>query len=80
MVDTDKLRGIIAERGLSQCRVAAQIGISPRTFYAKMKSKVFDSTEIEAMISLLSIEDPVCIFFTDVVAQKGTERERRHHE
>lgn len=63
MIRTDKLRGVIAERGLSQADVAKSIGIAPKTFYEKMKIGVFGSDEIETMIDLLKIEDPVSIFF-----------------
>lgn len=63
MIRTDKLRGVIAERGLSQADVAKSIGIAPKTFYEKMKIGVFGSDEIETMIDLLRIEDPVSIFF-----------------
>lgn len=69
MIDVAKLRGVIAECGLSQNKVAKCIGISPRTFYAKMKNGVFNSSEIDAMISLLSIHDPIVIFFASNVAQ-----------
>ena len=37
MIRTDKLRGIIAEKGYSQADVAGMIGITPKTFYEKMK-------------------------------------------
>lgn len=63
MIKVDKLRGLIAERGLSQADVAKTIGIAPKTFYEKMKLGVFGSDEIETMIDLLRIEDPVSIFF-----------------
>ena len=63
MVDTNKLRGIIAEQGKSQGEVAKYIGISPKTFYLKMKRKVFGSDEIEMMIDYLSIDEPIPIFF-----------------
>lgn len=63
MIRTDKLRGVIAERGLSQADVAKAIGIVPKTFYDKMKIGVFGSDEIEKMIDLLEIEDPISIFF-----------------
>lgn len=63
MIRTDKLRGIIAERGLSQSDVARKIGITPKTFYEKMKVGIFGSDEIEVMIALLDIKDPVAIFF-----------------
>ena len=62
MVATDKLRGIIAERGLSQRKVAAQLGITEKTFYSKMKSGVFGTDEVEKMIAILQIENPVEIF------------------
>ena len=63
LIKTDKLRGIIAERGLSQKEVAAMIGITPKTFYEKMKNGVFGSDEIQVMIDQLQISDPVGIFF-----------------
>ena len=50
MIKTDELRGIIAKNGFSQSDVAAEIGI-------------FGSDEIEVMINMLHIDDPVPIFF-----------------
>lgn len=67
MIDTNALRGKIAEKGLSQARVAERIGIAPKTFYEKMSRGVFGSDEIEAMIQLLEIDDPVRIFFANKV-------------
>jgi len=69
VIDTAKLRGLIVERGLSQRQVAESIGISSRTFYSKMKNGIFSSAEIDAMISVLAIQDPVSIFFANAVAQ-----------
>lgn len=63
MVDTDRLRGVIVQNQKSQKDVAKHIGISTKTFYLKMKRKVFGSDEIEKMIEYLNIEDPVSIFF-----------------
>lgn len=63
MIKTDKLRGIIAERGFSQKEVARMIGITPKTFYEKMKIGVFGSDEIQIMIDKLQISDPAGIFF-----------------
>mgnify|MGYP003296258206 CR=1 FL=1 len=68
MIDTNALRGVIAANGLSQQDVAREIGISSKTFYSKMKRGVFGSNEMEAMIDLLSIENPQAIFF----AKKST--------
>ena len=38
-MNTNKLRGVIAERGMTQRQVAAAIGMTERTFYTKMKKK-----------------------------------------
>lgn len=64
MINTNKLRGLIAERGLSQVKVA-EILVTPKTFYSKMERGVFDSDEIEAMIVSLDIPRDSCmdIFF-----------------
>lgn len=69
MIDVGKLRGIIAEKGLSQRKVAEILGITEKTFYTKMQKGVFSSAEIDVMISALEIEDPVRIFFANHVAQ-----------
>ena len=61
MVETNKLRGIIAERGMSQRQVARQLGMTEKTFYSKMKRGVFGTDEVE-MINLLSIKNPIEIF------------------
>ena len=63
MIRTDKLRGVIAEKGYSQSDIARKIGITPKTFYEKMKNGVFGSDEIQVMIDVLNIEDPASIFF-----------------
>ncbi len=72
MIRTDELRGIIAKNGLSQSKVAEAIGISPKTFYEKMKNGVFGSNEIQIMINLLGIENPVEIFFANEVTGEVT--------
>lgn len=63
MIRTDELRGIIAKNNLSQAKVAEELGITPKTFYEKMSRGVFGSDEIEAMIRLLKIENPIDVFF-----------------
>lgn len=65
MVDVNKLRGVIAERGKSQADVARMLGINDRTFYKKMKRKVFDSDEILRMCNYLRVDETnmISIFF-----------------
>lgn len=68
MIATDKLRGIISERGLSQRKMAKMLGMTEGTFYRKMKKGVFDSDEMDQMAEILCIPEPSEIFF----AKKGT--------
>ena len=63
MMNTDRLRGIIAEKGYSQRKIAAMLGMSEKTFYDKMKKGVFDSDEISEIIAILDIKKPLDIFF-----------------
>ncbi|MBS5550307.1 MAG: helix-turn-helix transcriptional regulator [Oscillospiraceae bacterium] len=72
MVAVNKLRGIIAERGMSQRQVAKYLGMTEKTFYSKMQKGVFGTDEAEKMIELLSIENPSEIFFAPEVTYKVT--------
>ena len=60
---TDELKGVLAKNGYSQSDVAGMIGVTPKTFYEKMKIGVFGSDEIQVMIEKLHINDPISIFF-----------------
>lgn len=66
MVATDRLKGIIYEKGFSQRKIAKQLGISEKAFYSKMKKGVFDSDEMEMLIQILNIPNPLDIFFTNI--------------
>ncbi len=62
-----RLRGLLAEKGLTQQDAAKAIGISGKTFYLKMKKGSFGTEEAESLIELLGIksaEDKVDIFLT----------------
>ena len=63
MVNSNKLKGLIVSKGLTQKDVAEKLSMTPKTFSLKLKKGVFGSDEIEMMISLLDISDPVPIFF-----------------
>lgn len=63
MIAVNALKGLIVSHGLTQEKVANMLGITPKTFYEKMKKGVFSSGEIEAMMEILDIEDPRAIFF-----------------
>ncbi|MGN0466215.1 MAG: helix-turn-helix domain-containing protein [Lachnospiraceae bacterium] len=63
MVDTAELRGIIAKNNKTQTDVAKMLGITPKTFYLRMKNGVFGSDEIQIMIDELQIKNPMDVFF-----------------
>ena len=67
MVNTNMLRGVIAQNGKTQSDVAKMIGMTPKTFYMRMKKGVFGSDEIQIMIDKLNIDNPMEIFFTKKV-------------
>lgn len=75
MILTHELKGLIAKRGLSQCKMAKILGISAKTFYEKMKIGRFNSDEIQRMIQILDIENPLEIFFAKEVTCKDTNRD-----
>lgn len=64
-MDVNKLRGIIVEKGLTQEYVAKAIGITPKTFYNKMKKGVFGTDEVLRISKLLHIENPASIFLAE---------------
>lgn len=68
MVDTNSLKGEIAKNGLTQAKMAKSLGITSKTFYEKMKKGVFTSSEIEAMMKILKIDNPKEIFFAEKVS------------
>lgn len=69
MVDTNRLKSVIVLNGKTQEDVAKHLGMSPKTFYLRMKNGVFGSDEIEEMIDYLNIEEPMPIFFAKAVTR-----------
>lgn len=70
MVNTNKLRGAIAEKRLSQAEIAKQMNIADKTFYRKMAVGVFDSNEMFELKEILELsdEDAIAIFFAPEVS------------
>lgn len=67
MIATNELKGRIVAKGLTQEQVANMLGISSNTFRRKLTKGVLGSDEIEKLIKILGIEDPMQIFFTNKV-------------
>lgn len=58
MVDVNKLKGIIVERGKTQSEVAEAIGINKSTFYRKIDNpNKFNLGEVYRMVSVLNLSD-----------------------
>lgn len=58
-----KLRGLIVEKGMTLREVAEKIGMSDKTLYLKLKKGVFGTDEVQKLIELLDISNPMEIFF-----------------
>lgn len=65
MIQTNELKAMIVRRGLTQGKLAKMLGIRPETFYRKMKIGIFRNDEIQKMIHILDIENPMEIFFAN---------------
>ena len=72
MIRSDLLNGEIARAGFTKAAVARAIGMTPKTFYAKEKKGIFGSDEIEKIIKVCSIKEPVPIFFPTLVSCEET--------
>lgn len=75
MIRADLLNGEIARAGFSKAALAERIGMTPKTFYLKEKRGVFGSDEIEKIVKVCKIADPMPIFFPDFVSQQVTRKE-----
>lgn len=55
MFRPELLRGKISERGTSQRQLALAMGITEKTFYAKMKTDGFSRVEVEEVKNRLEL-------------------------
>ncbi len=68
MIDIKLLRAEMARNGCSQKELAEKIGMRPATIARRMKKAVFLTDEVEKIIDVLNIQNPMEVFF----AQKTT--------
>lgn len=70
MLNVQKLKAKIVEKGKNVEGVSADIGINPATFYRKMKNNSFEIREADRLIEVLSLncDEATSIFFSDTVA------------
>lgn len=67
MLDVRELKAEMVRNGYTQDALAAELGITARTFSSRLKTGDFGVKEIEIMIKLLNLKDPFAIFFANKV-------------
>ncbi|MVX66826.1 DUF739 family protein [Clostridium chromiireducens] len=65
MILINELKGKIRAKGYTQEKLARELGMSPKTLCNKLSKGIFGSDEIEKMIKLLDIKNPIDIFFNE---------------
>lgn len=65
MVDINKLKATIVEKGLTQTEVHNRMGLTKRQWQCRMEKKKFDSDDMLKLVNILEITDPVPIFFVE---------------
>lgn len=63
MILVNELRGKIRAKGYTQDKLARELGISAKTLSNKLNKGVFGSDEMERLILILEIKNPMEIFF-----------------
>ena len=67
MVNTNKLKGLFREKGITIEQAAKIAGISASTMQRRLESGVFMTDEIDHLVYGLKIEKPAEIFFVNEV-------------
>lgn len=67
IIDINALKAAWVKKGFNQAQVANKLEMSSRTLTERLKKGVFGSDEIEKMIVLFDIENPMAVFFADLV-------------
>lgn len=72
MLNVPEFRAAMARKGYTQKALSDILGISEKTFCDRMKNRRFGTEEIERLIPVLEIHDPMAIFFDGIVTLKVT--------
>ena len=65
MVLTNEIKGKMVARGFTQKQLAEKLEMSERTLANKLTKGVFTTTDVEKLIDILKIENPMEIFFAN---------------
>lgn len=63
MVLVNELKGKIKAKGYTQEKLAKELGMSTKTLNTKLNKGIFGSNEMERLIQILEIKNPLEIFF-----------------
>lgn len=63
MVLVNELKGKMRAKGYTQKNLAKELGMSAKTLNNKLNKGIFGSDEIEKLIQVLEIQNPLEIFF-----------------
>ena len=74
MIDILALKAEMVRNGYTQEELAEKLEMSPKTLSSRFKKGIFGSDEIESLVSILKIANPMQIFFSDWVTSKDTFR------
>lgn len=77
MLNVAELKAAMARKSYTQKKLATALGISERTLGNRLKRKWFGTDEIEIMIDILDIADPMPVFFDNKVTYEVTKRKRK---
>ena len=64
MINENLLKASYVAKGLTQEEVAEKLGITTNTFRFKIKNNTLDVRQMDVLIELLDIKNPIEIFFT----------------
>lgn len=63
MIDVNKLKGKMVEKGYTNKKMASVLGIHKDTLGRKLRAGKFGTDEVSKFIEVLDIENPAEIFF-----------------
>ena len=65
MVNVRLLRAYMVKAGYTQKSLAKELGITEQTLTRKLKRRVFGTDEAAKIVSLLEIDNPEAVFFSE---------------
>jgi transcriptional regulator with XRE-family HTH domain len=74
VLNVAELKAAMARKSFTQKKLANALGISERTLGNRLKRKWFGTDEIEIMIDVLDIADPMPVFFDNQVTCEATRK------